>query len=72
MTLKNGQVYAGILKKETDAELEINSPEDGMLKLNKADVKERERGLSGMPEGLADVIGRRDLRDVVEYLSTLK
>ena len=72
VTLKNGQVYAGILKKETDAELEINSPEDGMLKLKKADVKERERGLSGMPEGLADVIGRRDLRDVVEYLSTLK
>lgn len=71
-TLKNGQVYAGILKKETDTELEVNSPEDGPVKLKKADIKERERGPSGMPEGLADVIGRRDLRDVLEYLSTLK
>jgi quinoprotein glucose dehydrogenase len=72
ITQKNGRQVAGIVRSETVGELTILSPEDGMVTVNKADVRAREKGLSGMPEGLADAIGARDLRDVVEYLSTLK
>lgn len=72
VTMKNGTTYAGIVKSETAAELEINSPEDGLLKLNKANIKSRERGLSGMPEELRQILSKRDLRDLVEFLSTLK
>ena len=72
ITHKNGRQVAGIVRSETVGELTILSPEDGMVTVNKADVRAREKGLSGMPEGLADAIGARDLRDVVEYLSTLK
>ncbi len=72
VTLKNGNEVAGMLKGETDAELEINSPEDGLVKVKKADIKERLKGPSGMLEGIPDLIGKRDLRDVLEYLSTLK
>jgi quinoprotein glucose dehydrogenase len=72
VTLKNGNEVAGMLKGETGTELEINSPEDGPVKVKKADIKERIKGPSGMLEGLPDLISKRDLRNIVEYLSTLK
>src|SRR4030095_3757897 len=52
VTLKNGTSYAGQLKSESPQILEINSPEDGLIPIRKADIKIRERGLSGMPEEL--------------------
>ena len=70
--LKNGSAYAGQLKKETPDLLEINSPEDGLLKIKKADIKSRERGLSGMPEELRQVLSRQDLRNLVEFLAESK
>lgn len=72
VTLKNDTAYAGVIKSETDAELEINSPEDGLIKVKKADIKSREKGLSGMPEGFADQLSRQDLRNLVEFLASLK
>jgi hypothetical protein len=35
-------------------------------------VKQRERGPSAMPEGLGDQLTPFELRDLVEYLATLK
>ncbi len=72
LTMKDGAIYAGMLKSETDAEIEVNSPEDGMLKLKKADIKERQRGLSAMPEEIRQVLTKQDLRNLVEFLSGLK
>lgn len=68
VTLKNGNAYAGQLKKETETELEINSPEDGLLKVKKSEISERQRGLSGMPEELRQILTKQDLRNLVEYL----
>ena len=72
VTLKNGTSYAGQLKVETDTELTINAGEDGLVKVKKSDVKTRERGLSSMLEELGNVLSRRELRDVVEFLATSK
>ena len=72
VTMKDGSAHAGILKSENDQEVVLNSPEDGLLKLKKADITARQKGLSPMPEGLATVIGKRDLRNLVEFLSSLK
>ncbi len=72
VTMKDGAIYAGLIKSETDAEIEVNSPEDGILKLKKADIKERQRGLSGMPEELRQVLTKQDLRNLIEFLSGLK
>jgi len=72
VTMKDGAIYAGLLKNETADEIEVNSPEDGILKLKKADIKERQRGLSGMPEELRQVLTKQDLRNLVEFLSGLK
>lgn len=72
VTLKNDTTYAGVIKSETDTELEINSPEDGLIKVKKSDIKAREKGLSGMPEGFADQLSRQDLRNLVEFIAGLK
>lgn len=72
VTMKDGAIYAGLLKSENDTEIEVNSPEDGILNLKKADIKERQRGLSGMPEELRQVLSKQDLRNLVEFLSSLK
>ena len=63
---------SGLIKSETDGEIEVNSPEDGILKLKKTDIKERQRGLSGMPEELRQVLSKQDLRNLIEFLSGLK
>ena len=72
VALRNGTTYAGTVKRETETELEVNSPEDGLLQIKKSDIKARERGLSAMPEELRQVLTKRDLRDLVEFLATLK
>ena len=72
VTMKNGTTYAGTVKSESAAELELNSPEDGLVKIKKADIQTRERGLSGMPEEIRQVLTKHELRDVVEFLGTLK
>ena len=71
VTLKNGTSYAGTQKSETETELVLNSPEDGVVKIAKKDIQSRERGMSGMPEGMGEVLSRRELRDLVEFLASL-
>jgi quinoprotein glucose dehydrogenase len=70
VTLKNSSAYAGQLKSENADTLEINSPEDGLIKIKKAEIKTRERGLSAMPEELRQVLTKQDLRDLVEFLAS--
>jgi len=68
----DGVWVAGMIKSENDLELVIHSPEDGLVTVKRADVKTRERGLSGMPEGMGQILSRQHLRDLIAYLSTLK
>ena len=72
VTVKNGTAYAGVIKSETPEILEINSPEDGLLKLKKSDIESREKGLSGMPEGFGTVLTKQELRNLVEFLASTK
>jgi quinoprotein glucose dehydrogenase len=72
LQMKNGVAYAGMVKSETDQDLVLNSPEDGVLTLKKAEIEKRERSLSPMPDGIAALLNKRDLRNLVEYLATLK
>ncbi|MFM8358596.1 MAG: hypothetical protein ACKOET_08550, partial [Verrucomicrobiota bacterium] len=69
LTLRDGTFRSGVLRQESSDTLVLDSPEDGRLTLRKAEVRARERGLSSMPEGLADLMTRRELRDVLEALS---
>lgn len=72
VTLRNDDTHAGIVRAETDTELVLLSADAGETRLAKADIAERDTGLSGMPEGLGDILSREELRDLVEFLGTLK
>jgi quinoprotein glucose dehydrogenase len=67
--LKDGTVQAGIIKGEDASEVNLVSPDSGLIKIKKADILERERGLSGMPEGFGEILTRRELRNLVEFLA---
>ena len=70
--MKGGANHAGLVKGETETELQIESPEDGPLKLAKTDIASRQRGLSAMPEDLKQFLSPQDLRHLVEFLAGLK
>ena len=70
---RDGEEIFGILASETEEELAIKQQTGVVLRLKKSGVVRRERQkLSVMPAGLASVMGRQDLVDLVEYLTTLK
>jgi quinoprotein glucose dehydrogenase len=69
IVLKDGAVHAGVLKSAADDELTIDSPEDGRVVLKQSDVATRERSLSPMPDGMAELMTRRELRDLIEALA---
>lgn len=72
ITLHDDRDYAGLVKSETATDLVLNSPEDGLLTLKKSDIKSRQKGLSAMPEEMGKTLSPRDLRNLVEFLSSLK
>ncbi len=72
VTLKNGEVAAGIVANETAAELSLRNTENKVVTVKKTDIAKREGAPSAMPEIYGTILTRRELRDVVEYMVSLK
>jgi quinoprotein glucose dehydrogenase len=70
--LQNDAVEVGRIEKESDAEVTLILPDGQRKTLAKAGLKARKAALSSMPEDIAKQLSKRDLRDLVEFLSTLK
>lgn len=68
----DGTSATGIVKRETAEELDLYSLEDGLVTVKKADIKLRLKTLSGMPDNTRDLLKRREIRDLIEYLSGLQ
>ncbi len=69
--LKSGDVKSGRLEREGDREFVLMDSEGRLETVAKADVQARKAGKSAMPEDYAK-LPRRDLRDLVAFLATLK
>ena len=67
--LKDESTVIGVLREDKADEFVVISPENGRVVIRKSDVKSRASVLSAMPEGLGDLMSRRELRDLVEALS---
>jgi len=67
--LKDDSTVIGVLREDKADELVVISPENGRVVIRKSDVKSRASVLSAMPEGLGDLMSRRELRDLVEAIS---
>ena len=73
VTLKSGDVLAGLTTKEDADTLTLKNVADGKLQpVKKADIKERTKLPSAMIPGLGEILTKRELRDLIEYLATLK
>jgi quinoprotein glucose dehydrogenase len=77
--LKNGDVVSGVLKSESDQELRLdivdsNNPnaKPKPLTVAKKDIDKRRGGQSAMPDNIGKALKKRDLRDLVEFLASLK
>lgn len=68
----NGKAHSGIIKEETDNLVRLMTPKGATITISKEDVEDRAKGLSGMPADIAKNLSRDEIRDLVEYLSTLK
>ena len=68
----SGQVVAGVLKSEDDKTLRLMTAEAKLIEIPKADIDERKRGESAMPEELHKKLSLAEIRDLVEYLANLK
>jgi quinoprotein glucose dehydrogenase len=71
MLLSDGRVIAGTLKAETDEAVTVTLPDGKTETVAKADIEQRKPPVSAMPE-MGKVLSPRELRDLVEFLSTLK
>ncbi len=72
LTMKDGNVKAGTLKSEADGVLTITNPGMPPEQVKAADIAKRDNAPSGMIPNLGDLLTKRELRDIVEYVSTLK
>lgn len=73
LTLTDGELTAGILSAEDENAITLTQLATGeKTQVAKKLVAKRDHIPSAMPEGLGEVLGKQGLRDVIEYLATLK
>ena len=71
VTLKDGNEVMGTLMSETDNELVIATSDAEPTKVQTARIAKRENVPSSMPP-MGDILSKREIRDLVEFLSSLK
>jgi len=72
LTLTNGQFKVGIIKSEDKKEVKLMTPEGQLLAIPVSQIEDRARGKSAMPADLLKHLSGRELRDLVEFLATLR
>jgi quinoprotein glucose dehydrogenase len=72
ITMKDGSFKAGLLKSESKENLTLQVPGGPVETVPTAQIAKRENAPSGMIPNLADLLSRRELRDIIEYISTLR
>jgi quinoprotein glucose dehydrogenase len=68
----DGRQHTGILKQEDSEKLTLMTAEGQLVTIPTDQIEARKTGNSSMPEDLTKHISKFELRDLVEYLSSLK
>ena len=68
----DGKSISGVLRNKTKTELTIVTPENKTITIPVEDVETEKPDKSAMPEDLHKKLSKRELRDVIEFLTTLK
>ncbi len=72
LQMEDGQVHAGIIKSDDGTRVALQKPDGAIVTLDKSRIEDRAVGKSGMPDDLIKKVSKSDVRDLVEFLSTLK
>jgi quinoprotein glucose dehydrogenase len=72
LLLADETTVSGVVKSEDKKQIKLVTPENKEVVVPTADVLRRRTGPSAMPDDLVKKLSRRELRDVVEFLSSLK
>ncbi len=70
VALADGRVVSGVFKSEDDRTLRLVSVEGQTIDVPKAEIDDRKRGPSAMPDDVAKKLSKSELRDLVEFLAT--
>jgi putative membrane-bound dehydrogenase-like protein len=70
-TLTDGSVVAGTLAASSETNVTIRLPEGEIRRIERSQIREMPPPVSGMPP-MEAILSRRELRDTVAYLSSLK
>jgi quinoprotein glucose dehydrogenase len=68
----SGQQHTGIVRQEDDQKLTLITAEGKLIMISKTDIEARKTGKSSMPEDLVKYLSKAELRDLVEFLASLK
>ena len=68
----DGLQYSGIIKSEDDKSLKLMTAEGKLVTVAKESIEERKPTKSAMPEDLTKYLTKQELRDLVEFLASLK
>ncbi len=71
VTNKDGDTLTGTVQSETPSELTLKDADGQLLKIKMAEIDSRTAPTTAMPV-MTEVLKPREIRDVVEYLSTLR
>ena len=72
VVLKDGDSASGVLKSENADQIVLQGADGNFVTVKKSNVQSRQKALSPMPEGLAQILTKQELRSLVEFLSTMK
>jgi quinoprotein glucose dehydrogenase len=72
LLLKSEAIESGRIEFETEDEVALILADGTRKKIPKKNIQARKVGLSPMPEDLVKKLSKREIRDVVEFLASLK
>jgi quinoprotein glucose dehydrogenase len=72
LLLQDERTVTGVIKSEDETTIRLVTPENQEVLIRKADVESRRKGPSAMPADLHTKLTRRQLRDLVAFLASLK
>jgi putative heme-binding domain-containing protein len=72
LTLKSGGAAAGIVAAETPATISLRTTDNQLVEVKKDNIAKRDSAPSGMPEIYGAILTKSEIRNVVEYLASLR
>lgn len=72
LTLVDGRLVTGVVKEDTKKQIRLVTAENKELVIPADDIESRRTGPSAMPDDLHKKLSRRELRDLVEFLVSLR